>query len=128
MQDTARAFAAELDAAGVPVFAKVHGFTTSHQFAVEAASFGGGQTAAKKIAKAGLLACGIGLPIAPVDGDLNGLRVGTPELVRWGVTVEDIPDLAGLLAEALTSDTPETLALKTAALRKTFNKVHYVNG
>ncbi|WP_417680816.1 serine hydroxymethyltransferase [Roseibium sp.] len=128
MQDTAKAFAAELDSRGIPVFARARGFTTSHQFAVEAASFGGGQTAAKKIAKAGFLACGIGLPIAPVDGDLNGLRIGTPELVRWGVTVNDIPEIAGLLAKALTSDTPEALAPNVAALRKTFNKVHYVNG
>ena len=36
---------------------------------------------------------GIGLPIDPVAGDMNGLRIGTPELVRWGVTVADISTL-----------------------------------
>jgi glycine hydroxymethyltransferase len=128
MIELSRALAAALDAEGLPVFGKANGFTQSHQFAVEAARFGGGQAASKTLRKAGFLACGIGLPIDPVNGDMNGLRIGTPELVRWGVTVNDIPALAGLLAEALTSDTPEALAPKTAALRKTFNKVHYVNG
>ena len=28
----------------------------------------------------------IGLPIETVEGDMNGLRIGTPELVRWGMT------------------------------------------
>ena len=76
----AMAFAEAIDAEGVPVFAKARGFTASHQFAVEAAPFGGGQTASKKLRKAGFLACGIGLPIPAVEGDLNGLRIGTPEL------------------------------------------------
>jgi glycine hydroxymethyltransferase len=125
MQATAKTFAAELDAAGIPVFAKDKGFTRSHQFAVEAARFGGGQTAAKKIARAGFLACGIGLPVAPVEGDLNGLRIGTPELVRWGVTEKDIPEIAGLVAEALTSSAPENLASRVAGLRARFCEVHY---
>lgn len=128
MQATARTFAAELDAAGIPVFAKDKGYTRSHQFAVEAARFGGGQTAAKHIAKAGFLACGIGLPIALVEGDLNGLRIGTPELARWGITETDIPAIAGLVAEALTSSAPETLAARVATLRATFDKVHFANG
>src|SRR3546814_11067188 len=81
----AQAFATALDAEGLPVFAQKRGFTRSHQFAVEAASWGGGQAASKKLREAGFLACGIGLPIAPVAGDVNGLRIGTPELVRWGV-------------------------------------------
>ena len=57
--------------------------TRSHQFAVEAAAYGGGQTAAARLRRANLLACGIGLPIDPVEGDLNGAahrhaRAGAP--------------------------------------------------
>ncbi|MFZ1725526.1 MAG: aminotransferase class I/II-fold pyridoxal phosphate-dependent enzyme, partial [Albidovulum sp.] len=62
MIDTARAFAEALAGHGLPVFAGPRGFTDSHQFAVEAAGFGGGQAASKKLRKAGFLACGIGLP------------------------------------------------------------------
>ena len=123
---TAQAFAEALDEAGIPVFAKARGFTVSHQFAVEASHFGGGQTAAKALRKAGFLACGIGLPIAPVSGDLNGLRIGTPELVRWGITPDIARTLATLVADALRRPDPEALATEVANMRKNFSKMHYV--
>ena len=85
MGRVAKALAQELDKNGVPVFAGANGFTTSHQFAVKAEKFGGGQTASKKLRKANLLVSGIGLPIPAVASDLNGIRFGTPEIVRWGV-------------------------------------------
>lgn len=122
-----KAFAETLDAAGIPVFAKSEGFTNSHQFAVEAAEFGGGQTASKKLRKAGFLACGIGLPIDAVDGDMNGLRIGTPELVRWGVTPDRIGEIAALVAKALRSNGPETIADETRALRSEFSTLHFVH-
>ena len=127
MVSVAQAFAAALAAEGLPVFAADKGFTTSHQFAIEAAGLNGGQTAARKLRKAGFLACGIGLPIDPVDGDMNGLRIGTPEIVRWGVTEADIPEIAALLARALKSNAPEDMATEVANLRRKFNTLHYVN-
>ena len=128
MVDLARALAQELAALGLPVFAADKGGTRSHQFAIEAAGFGGGQAASKKLRKAGFLACGIGLPVAPVTGDMNGLRIGTPELVRRGVTPADAPALAALIAEGLRSNAPETVASRTKALRARFQGMHYVNG
>ncbi|PTE15518.1 serine hydroxymethyltransferase [Pseudogemmobacter blasticus] len=126
MVDLAQALARELAALGLPVFAGDRGATQSHQFAVEAAAFGGGQAASKTLRKAGFLACGIGLPIAAVPGDMNGLRIGTPELVRRGVTPADAPALAALIAEGLRSNAPETVAPRTRALRARFQGLHYV--
>lgn len=126
MIETAQALARALDAEGLPVFKTTQGTTNSHQFAIEAAAFDGGQTASKKLRQAGFLACGIGLPIAEVKNDMNGLRIGTPELVRWGVTPEHAPELAGLIAKALRSNAPETLARDVSALRQTFDTLHYV--
>ncbi|MBV1895449.1 MAG: aminotransferase class I/II-fold pyridoxal phosphate-dependent enzyme [Rhodobacteraceae bacterium] len=126
MISTARAFATALDALGVPVFAQQRGFTRSHQFAVKAAPFGGGQTASKKLRKAGFLACGIGLPIDAVQGDMNGLRIGTPELVRWGVTPDNVDEIAALVARGLNSNAPEELASEVAALRSQFKQMHFV--
>lgn len=117
--------ATELGARGLPVFRTSRGFTASHQFALEAAAFGGGQAASKKLRKAGFLSCGIGLPIAELDGDMNGLRIGTPELVRWGVEPSDASALADLIAEGLTGD-PEVVAPRTAKMRSAFDKLHYV--
>lgn len=127
MVDLARALASELTNLGLPVFAADRGATTSHQFAIEAKAFGGGQVASKTLRKAGFLACGIGLPIPEVEGDLNGLRIGTPELVRRGVTPADAPALAALIAEGLRSNAPETVAPRTRALRARFQGMHFVN-
>ena len=126
MVDVARALAGELAALGLPVFAAERGMTTSHQFAMEAAAFGGGQAASKTLRKAGFLACGIGLPIAAVEGDLNGLRIGTPELVRRGVKVGDAPALAALIAEGLRGNDPGAVAARVREMRGRFTGVHYV--
>ncbi len=126
MISVSQALASALDREGLPVFATQQGFTQSHQFAIEAAQFGGGQAASKTLRKAGFLACGIGLPIAPVEGDMNGLRIGTPELVRWGVTVDHIEEIAALIAAALKSDKPETLADQTRKLRTQFDTLHFI--
>ncbi len=127
MVDLAQALAAALADRGLPVFGANRGMTQSHQFAIEAAAFGGGQAASKTLRKAGFLACGIGLPIAPVAGDLNGLRIGTPELARRGVTPADASALADLIAEGLRGNDPATLAPRTAALRQKFGGLHYMN-
>ena len=126
MIDVAKSLASELDKAGVPIFGKEHGFTSSHQFAVEAAQYGGGQTSSKTLRKSGFLACGIGLPIDPVEGDLNGLRMGTPELVRWGLKTEHTPKLAELIARALTNDDPEAVSSEVAEFRSQFRDLHFV--
>jgi glycine hydroxymethyltransferase len=127
MIDLAQALAQALDAQGLPIFAKDQGFTRSHQFALEAARFGGGQAASKTLRKAGFLACGIGLPIEQVEGDMNGLRIGAPELVRWGVGVDHADRLANLIAMALTSNAPEALAEEVAAFRGEFTTLQYVS-
>ncbi len=126
MVATAQALAAGLDARDVPVFARARDFTASHQFALEAARWGGGQRTARRLASAGFLACGIGLPLPAVAGDLNGLRIGTPEIVRWGVTPSDADELAGLIAAALEADDPAALAGEVAALRARFRALHFI--
>lgn len=124
---TAKAMAEQLDRHGVPVFARDRGFTASHQFAIEAARYGGGQNAAGHLRKAGFLACGIGLPLAEIDGDLNGLRIGTPEIVRWGVTRENVAEITALLAEALDATDPSRLAGPVRELRGRYRTMHFVD-
>jgi glycine hydroxymethyltransferase len=126
MAGTARALAEALRDHGVPVFETEGGPTTSHQFAISARVYGGGQTASKKLRAANLLACGIGLPIKPVEGDLNGLRIGTPEIVRWGMRDEHMPELARLIAAGLQANEPSTVASQVTAFRKPFQKIHYI--
>jgi glycine hydroxymethyltransferase len=127
MAATASALVASLQARGVAVFAGARGGTTSHQFAVLAGPFGGGQTAAKRLRQANILSCGIGLPVAEVAGDLNGLRFGTNEIVRWGMTEADMPELAGLIARGLMgNEAPESVAADVTAFRRKFGRLHYI--
>ncbi|MEM7538064.1 MAG: aminotransferase class I/II-fold pyridoxal phosphate-dependent enzyme [Chloroflexota bacterium] len=101
MHRTAAALAEALDAEGLPIFATQDGFTQSHQFAMETHGFGGGQTAAKQLRQGNILTCGIGLPLAPVPKDLNGLRFGTPEIARCGMKPEQMLQLAQYIADIL---------------------------
>ncbi len=126
MAELSLVLAQELARLGLPVFAAEHGMTQSHQFALEAAAFGGGQAASKHLRKAGFLACGIGLPLAQVPGDMNGLRIGTPELVRRGVEPKHAPRLAELIARGLRAEDPAELAAETAEFRAAFQGMHYV--
>jgi glycine hydroxymethyltransferase len=129
MQATARALADALAARGMPVFARERGATTSHQFAIEAARWGGGQAAARRMETARLLACGIGLPhasVAPVAGDVNGLRLGVPEIVRLGMGPADMAELGGLIAGALTREDPRALAAEVSAFRQRFAGLHFI--
>ena len=128
MVDTAQALAAEMQKLGMPVFETSAGATSSHQFAIRAAGYGGGQAASKTLRQAGFLACGIGLPIEAVDDDMNGLRIGTPELVRWGMTSEHMPRLAQLINDALRANDPAGIAADVAKWRSEFDSLHYIHG
>ena len=128
MVDTAQALAAEMQKLGMPVFETATGPTSSHQFAIRAAGYAGGQAASKILRQAGFLACGIGLPIEAVEGDMNGLRIGTPELVRWGMTPEHMPRLAHLINDALRANDPAGIAAEVAKWRSEFDSLHYIHG
>lgn len=122
MVDVTRALADVLSAAGVPVFAAEKGFTRSHQFALEADAYGGGHAMAQHLRKAGFLASAIGLPTESGEG----LRIGTPELVRRGVKPEDCVEIGTCIAEALASAAPESLAERTRTLRQRFTGISFI--
>ena len=127
MVDTAQALAQSLVESGVPVFARDRGITMSHQFAIEAAAYGGGQTAAKRLRQANILSCGIGLPLPELANDLNGLRCGTPEIVRWGMGPADMPELAGHIVDALTSNKPiADIARAVSQQRARFRELRFM--
>jgi glycine hydroxymethyltransferase len=126
MVRVSKALAEELASVGLPVYSGAHGFTQSHQFALKAESYGGGQAASKKLRQANLLVSGIGLPVAAVPGDMNGIRFGTPEIVRWGVTEKDTRQLGQFIQKALGSADPSCLAAEVSHFRSTFKKLHYI--
>ncbi len=96
-------------------------FTDSHQFALTAeGATGAGHGLALRLERANLLACAIGLPTG------EGLRLGTPEAVRWGMGDDDMPALAELIQRALTEE-PENVAADVTSFRSAFRTVGYCN-
>ena len=112
---------------GRPASASASGYTRSHQFAVEAARFGGGQTASKRLRRANILAGGIALPIDEVPGDLNGLRLGTPVVTRFGMQPADMRQVARCIARVLIgNETPEQVAGEVGAWRAGLRDIGWV--
>jgi glycine hydroxymethyltransferase len=118
----ASALADSLASQGLPVHSTEHGYTTSHQFAVDATEWGGGHQAALRLRDANILSCAIGLP----GGDeWSGLRLGTPEIVRWGMSAGDMPELADLIVDGLRGDA-SVVAPRTTEFRSRFRTLRHV--
>ncbi len=95
------ALAKALEAGGVPVEAKEFGYTRSHQIAVNVSAFGGGVKAALAL-EANDIICNYNM--LPGDQDAqnpSGLRIGTPEMTRFGMKEKDFAELGELMAAAI---------------------------
>ncbi|MEJ6394988.1 aminotransferase class I/II-fold pyridoxal phosphate-dependent enzyme [Gymnodinialimonas sp. 2305UL16-5] len=128
MVRASRTLSSELKRLDIPVFETIRGATESHQFAIDAARFGGGQAASKHLYHAGLIACGINVPGPAIHGDMNAIRIGAPEIARWGMAEKDrdIREIAYFFASALRSDAPQDLADEVSAFRQKFRQLHYI--
>jgi glycine hydroxymethyltransferase len=105
----------------LPVFTTPRGATSSHQLALRADEWGDGDAAAHRLRQANLLASGIGLPTG------SGLRLGTSEPTRWGMTTDTMQELAELIRRALRGD-PAGVAADVTALKQRYRTVHFVRG
>jgi glycine hydroxymethyltransferase len=115
---TARALGAALHGDGLPLVGAARGFTASHHLCVDARGFGGGKAAALRLAEAGILLSEIGLPVADGPQDAGGLRIGTQAIVRQGLSPEDAPAIAAVVARVLGGEDPRTVAPDVAAVRR----------
>jgi glycine hydroxymethyltransferase len=119
MIETSEVLAGHLRHLGLPV-----GPTASHQFVVDAAAWGDGDTASQRLRLANLLTSGIGLP---GRAGAAGIRMGTPEIVRRGMGAEHMPELGDLLHLALIGD-PPAVASAVTAFRRRFTELHFIRG
>ena len=120
--ENAQALGAALEAEGFPVHsAPGKGHTHSHHLALLAAPFGGGQAASKHLAQANILLCGIGLPIDPVEGDMNGIRIGSQEITRQGMKADAMAEIAGFMSRVwLKGEAPETVRADVLEFRRRY--------
>lgn len=124
---TAQALATALVSEGFGVAGHPPTYTATHHIALDARQWDGGTHAARLFEPANILATGIGLPLPEVSGDQNGLRLGSQELVRWGMGPDEMPPVARLIARVLLHGEPAfALRDEVIALRTGFQQLHYV--
>ena len=124
----AQALGAALSSEGFDVIAEERGFTVSHQVVTRHGEIdsGAGREAASTLEEAGIITNMKRLP-----GDTNamtprGLRLGTPELTRLGMGVDEMQDVARFFSRALL-DREDTSSVKSDVreFKSEFQNVHY---
>lgn len=126
--ENARALAAALAQAGLPVCeVEGRGHTASQHVAMHAVRWGGGTRVARLLEAANILCSGIGLPAAPLPHDFNGVRFGTQEVTRWGLGAEAMERVADWIAAVLIEGVDaEVVRTQVVALRSRFQGLRFV--
>ncbi|MGA2548822.1 MAG: aminotransferase class I/II-fold pyridoxal phosphate-dependent enzyme [Burkholderiaceae bacterium] len=124
----AQALAVGMAEEGLDVFEVAgRGYTASQHVALAAHRYGGGNRASLCAERANLLFTSIGLPLAPVEHDANGVRMGTQEVTRWGMGESEMRAIATLVARVLVhNEDPGRVRNDTIALRRGFQRLHFV--
>lgn len=127
--DNAAVLAAALADAGVAVHSPVDGPpTVTHHLAVRAAPYGGGMAASRRLEPSRILTSGIGLPLPPIPGDDNGIRLGTNEVTRWGLRRAEMVVIGEMIGRVWVDGEPaEGLAAETEELRAGFQEPVFVS-
>ncbi len=125
----ARALASALHERGFDVLAEGLGFTRSHTIAVRVEKEGGGESAAKRLADAGIITNKNLLPGDKSPRHPGGLRLGSPEVTRVGMGEREMVRIAELFDDLLHKGrSTEEVAQGAAELKRGFTTLKYCFG
>jgi glycine hydroxymethyltransferase len=125
----ARTLAESLAQRGVSVLGENHGYTSSHQVAVDVTKFGDGGQVEKKLETMNII---VNRQLLP--GDLQagrhytnpgGIRLGVSELTRLGMGKSEMKEVAEVIHMALTTDKVEIVKKRVRTLRRLRQRVKY---
>lgn len=119
----AQALGRSLDELGTPVEARDFGYTKSHMIAVNVAQWGGGVEVAKRLEANDII---VNYNMVPGDADPrnpSGLRIGVPEMTRFGMDESAMGELAQLMHDAIRG---ENVKSQVNALRGRYTDMKYV--
>ena len=119
----AQALGRALDELGTPVEARDFGYTKSHMIAVNVSQWGGGVEVAKRLEANDII---VNYNMLPGDSDPrnpSGLRVGVPEMTRFGMDERAMGELAQLMHDAMRG---ENVLEQVHALRERYQEMQYV--
>ncbi len=119
----AQALGRSLDELGTPVEAREFGYTQSHMIAVNVSAWGGGVEVAKRLEANDII---VNYNMVPGDADPrnpSGLRIGVPEMTRFGMGERAMGELAQLMHDAIRG---KDVKAQVNALRGRFVEMKYV--
>jgi glycine hydroxymethyltransferase len=119
----AQALGRSLDELGTPVEAREFGYTCSHMIAVNVSQWGGGVEIAKRLEANDII---VNYNMLPGDSDPrnpSGLRIGVPEMTRFGMNERAMGELAQLMHDAIRG---KNVKSQVNALRSRFTEMKYV--
>jgi len=119
----AQALGRSLDELGTPVEAREFGYTQSHMIAVNVSDWGGGVEVAKRLEANDII---VNYNMVPGDSDPrnpSGLRIGVPEMTRFGMDERAMGELAQLMHDAIRG---KDVKVQVNALRGRFLEMKFV--
>jgi len=119
----AQALGRSLDQLGTAVEARDFGYTKSHMIAVNVSDWGGGVEVAKRLEANDII---VNYNMVPGDEDPrnpSGLRIGVPEMTRFGMDEHAMGELAQLMHDAIRN---KNVKSQVNALRARFTEMRYV--
>jgi glycine hydroxymethyltransferase len=119
----AQALGRSLDELGTPVEAREFGYTRSHMIAVNVAQWGGGVEVAKRLEENDII---LNYNMLPGDTDPrnpSGLRIGVPEMTRFGMDERAMGELAQSLHDGVRG---KNVKAQVNALRARYVVMQYV--
>jgi glycine hydroxymethyltransferase len=119
----AQALGRSLDELGTPVEARAFGYTQSHMIAVKVSQWGGGVEVAKRLEANDII---VNYNMLPGDTDPrnpSGLRIGVPEMTRFGMDERTMGELAQLMHDAILG---KNVKAQVNSLRSRFTEMKYV--
>lgn len=126
----ARALGQALHEQGMKVLGEKHGFTRSHQVAIDVTQHGDGGTLEKELERANII---VNRQLIPGDIQAGrhfmhpgGIRIGTQEITRLGMRGGHMGQVAQFLTRIIIrKQPPERVAVDVAEFRRGFQKLHY---
>jgi glycine hydroxymethyltransferase len=125
----ARVLAETLAQRGETVLGENHGYTQSHQVAMDVTKYGDGGQVEKKLESMNII---VNRQLLP--GDLQagrhytnpgGIRLGVSELTRLGMGKSEMKEVADVLHVALTTDRVELVKRRVRGMRRLHQRVKY---
>ena len=127
--ENARALAQALHDRGFEVLAAELGFTRSHTIAVRVEKEGGGETVARRLADAGIIANKNLLPGDRSPKHPGGVRLGSPEVTRVGMGPKEMERIAELFDDLLhRGRSIDEVRRAAAELKSGFTTIRYCFG